>query len=191
MHIITLAGNVPLTSGQETLHTIKGGQGFCLYHLMGPECGSGGGETATVAHAAPEPAHIAAPEPAHTAAPEPPTTAAPTPPPATTLTCPAGHHQFKVTWDATQWQNNQQEQTIKLTNGMDVQVKYFDTGNAVTNGFTLVNIDAHQTKGVFYQTTTTVQEQAVIQAGTGQPEHFPADYGTMEIVFPEEMQGSE
>ena len=115
----------------------------------------------------------------------------PNPPPhGIALSCPAGQQEFAVAWDPYKFQNNVNDQTMTLSNGMAVTVKNYDTGNAKTTGFALVNINAEKDKGIFFQTTTTVKAEAVIAPG-GQPTKFPSDFGTMEIEFPVEMQNRE
>ena len=109
---------------------------------------------------------------------------APTPPLTVTISCRPGQQEFKVSWEASKLEASIPEQTVVLTNETEVSVKNYDTGNSITDQYSVV--DTSQGQSVIFGMKTRIVANAVINAG-GQPPFYPKSYGTMEINFPESI----
>ena len=113
---------------------------------------------------------------------------APTPPPAVSLQCSPGQIEWKVSWDANSFIENAPEQEVTLSNGMKATVRNYDTGQSSTGEYRIVGIPGGFS--VKFLTNTVITESKIISPG-GEPQEYPQDFGTMEIEFPEEIDGGE
>jgi len=106
----------------------------------------------------------------------------PTPPPAVAVNCAPGQQEWKVSWEADKFEAFTKEQFVTLSNGMQVMVKNYDTGDSLTDQYSVLDTSGGQ--AIVFGTKTLIVQDAIIPAG-GEPPFYPVDYGTMEIDFPE------